>query len=315
LIKTPSEFPTTFAIFDTGQSWITSSLTDSHFISGLKSMPNITNSNNPSHTAGFSLIELLIVVAIIGVLVALALPGLSMARRQARITTCAINLRQCHTALSAHAADNKNQVPRGPDIPIVFTPAVQWSQLAHRLIWIPYFGGAAGVPSPGEPNGLGVLLKNQYLSETKALFCPGDELNSAQENINLYNQKDTSTPAYGSYIYRQLAQTSPKATFDSLGFNQTGGKARAIAFDQVSEGFTGLTADNHGSRACNVVFDDGHVSNLTNCSDAMVFRAQDSTDLTSQVAMFTDLNKRVNQVLVNADYSLVGDPAQAPQLP
>ncbi len=50
-------------------------------------------------SAGFTLIEVLVVVAIIALLVAILLPSLSRARRQARIAVCASNLHQVTSAL------------------------------------------------------------------------------------------------------------------------------------------------------------------------------------------------------------------------
>lgn len=64
---------------------------------------------------GFTLIEVLVVVAIIALLVAILLPSLSRVRAQARNTQCLSNLRQHGYAMNTFAVVNKGVVPRGGD--------------------------------------------------------------------------------------------------------------------------------------------------------------------------------------------------------
>jgi len=59
--------------------------------------------------AGFTLIELLVVIAIIAMLMAILLPSLERARKQARSAACQSNLRQWGLFLTMYADDNEGR--------------------------------------------------------------------------------------------------------------------------------------------------------------------------------------------------------------
>ena len=61
---------------------------------------------------GFTLIELLVVIAIIAILAAILFPVFARAKKQARLTTCASNLREIGMAVLMYADDHGGRLPR-----------------------------------------------------------------------------------------------------------------------------------------------------------------------------------------------------------
>ncbi len=59
------------------------------------------------NTRGFTLVEIMIVVAIIGMLAAIAIPNFVKARTQSQKTACINNLRQIDGAIQQWALENK----------------------------------------------------------------------------------------------------------------------------------------------------------------------------------------------------------------
>jgi prepilin-type processing-associated H-X9-DG protein/prepilin-type N-terminal cleavage/methylation domain-containing protein len=68
-----------------------------------------------THTSAFSLLEMLVTIAIIAVLAALSIPVLGAYRKSAQKTQCIANLKQLSLAFTSYSAENNGLIP-GPVI-------------------------------------------------------------------------------------------------------------------------------------------------------------------------------------------------------
>jgi prepilin-type N-terminal cleavage/methylation domain-containing protein len=97
-----------------------------------------------THRTGFSLIELLVVVAIIGVLLALLLPAVQAARESARRMTCSAHVQQIGLALQ-HYASARGALPPGAILARVISGRTyQASGTADYDPWEEANGSSAG---------------------------------------------------------------------------------------------------------------------------------------------------------------------------
>lgn len=113
--------------------------------------------------SAFSLVELLVTIAVIAALAALLLPSLAKAKEKSRVTQCSGNLRQWGVAFRMYADDNADSLPRrGQGVQVLF-------QIDRAEDWFnalpPYFGLATFQQL--------VLSSNKPIARAQSVFiCP-----------------------------------------------------------------------------------------------------------------------------------------------
>jgi type II secretory pathway pseudopilin PulG len=115
--------------------------------------------------AAFTLIDLLVSLAIIGVLISLLLPALSGVREATRRVVCMSNVRQQGLGLSMYSEDNTGQLPGSQFLPKdPHDPSLpQLTNIARR-----------DVINPNENpwDGMGILFNREYLNAPQVFYCP-----------------------------------------------------------------------------------------------------------------------------------------------
>ena len=135
---------------------------------------------------GFTLVELLVVITIIGILIALLLPAVQAAREAARRLQCCNNLKQLSLAMLNYEQTH-NQLPIGyVDLPFLSQPgaATGWPGTTAMAQVLPYLEqGNVAYQYHYEYRNLNTINDNATSQKMAVFLCPSDDAGESGEHL------------------------------------------------------------------------------------------------------------------------------------
>ena len=194
-------------------------------------MKTVFNHRPRAASRAFTMIELLCVIAIIGILASMLLPGLSRAKSRAVESACVNNMRQIGVALTLYADENGGRLPTAAELPTESLNTNRWPALTSVL------AAQMGYNATNQP-------------ANSVFKCPSDRVGGT----NFYYFKTQSL----SYDWNEQANNDPITNPKYWGTRLDPNKAPVLS--DYRNWHTGRAVDTNGFvGGKNFLFADGHV--------------------------------------------------------
>jgi len=221
--------------------------------------------------AAFTLVELLVVVAIIGVLVALLLPAVQAARETARRMSCQNNLKQIGLALHNAGSARNYFPPARIDDPTLPNPLKNnWGRISIHVFLLPYIEQgnmatqfdmskdyrSAPASSPAAAQSNNILVTS---TQIKTYLCPSAPRKNRTGTISVVSPTPTNIPgethpagagSAGDYFIMNFVEYDGNA--DDATRPASGYAAAQKGFIQKFTGQPGCLAKNVENRAAEI---------------------------------------------------------------
>jgi prepilin-type processing-associated H-X9-DG protein len=221
----------------------------------------------------FTIVEMLVILAMIMFLLAMLLPTLGRVREAGRATLCGANLRQQGIALEAYANDNRGYypgahtwVPNGAPANWIVWPARlrAYAHYDHSLFWCPAATPLAQWKHVINP---ALNLPAQYgydVNEVRLL--PGDPFSYG---LNNWGTQDFSVPQRGMggivehKDWGEPLETDIRSPSKMIAIGDASVNGSWDAFIDPNDGPAEWPEPRHPSGKANILFCDGHVEPWT----------------------------------------------------
>ena len=199
---------------------------------------------------GFTIVELLVTMAVVAILIGLLVPGMGMVRRASLETRCLANLRTMATALHSYFNTSNEQYPISSHTTGDVSRADAWMQAlaAHG------FDGAVRI-CPADPYGEERVTRyaiNTYFEP----LVPGIDFDPFTQQILAGGRS--------SAVSRLPQIPAPDRTFWAMETEGAGliDHVHSVGWTSVDQIKTTIAVLRHGE-GCNVLFADGHAAGVT----------------------------------------------------
>ena len=194
----------------------------------------------------FTLIELLIVIAVFGILISILLPSLLRSREKAKRAVCLSNLKQNYTYFTVFSNDQNQKIP------FLHSGHKQFNYTIYNKDQKKFWG-------------FGTLLREGYLDTPEnIMYCPSRKLNiwitfnGSNNRWPIRRKKHTRA----GYSYRAIMHTNDILNFaDNYDNNIYKGYPSILKFEStqalLSDSMTASHSDSHFYQGNNVIKADG----------------------------------------------------------
>jgi prepilin-type N-terminal cleavage/methylation domain-containing protein/prepilin-type processing-associated H-X9-DG protein len=229
------------------------------------------NIRHPRPQAAFTLIELLMVIAIIAVLAGMLLPAINVARKSANSVKCKSNLRQVYVAYSLYADDWNYSLPRKQFPDDRYHPQIvivgQSTYLNEQKCAEPISYGRTHFPSvwvcPEQANAMTRHPTEKYVCYTNTTYYPNPEAWLGWSRFDKPQTSHAGNPDAGNPL------PLPSSALPLLLEASLGGGGHQNSIAATLEATQNRFSWAHQGRN-NLLYFDGHVGSMTKAQGSIL---------------------------------------------